>query len=219
MRSHRKYPGESLAFDAIDWLNEPSRLKSDPVERLWAAYSALPLGRNDYWFAKTIRSILRGLTLVPFCEPVFQMKAKRVRQKADRIIRNMYPVLDRTRSAVEWLPKARGMRRGQSLALFRMTQLHALGQIGRVRRCENQSCGRWFYAHKHNQRFDSRKCSQEVWRAKPGRRLQRAKYMRDRRRTEKERAENQGLIIMRRKGKYVERGHHRTRHLGEGHEP
>jgi hypothetical protein len=200
MHSHRNYSGESFALDVVEWLNEPSRPDSDAVERLMLAYRAYSSGRDDYSAAKTIRSILRGLKLVPCWEPMFKMKGESALRKASRTPTRMYRVLDRNRSVVQWLPDARGMARGQSLAMFRVTQLHAQGQLDGVRKCENPSCGRWFYSHKRGHRFDSQKCSQEVWRAQPGRRLQRAKYMRDKRRKAKEREERQGFIMVKRKG-------------------
>jgi hypothetical protein len=65
--------------------------------------------------------------------------------------------------------------------------------LGRIRKCLNQECSRWFYAKLEQQQFHSNECRRSALRADPKWKEQRAEWMRVHRRTKK-------LLAKKRKG-------------------
>jgi hypothetical protein len=144
----------------IQWLNARpyNKAKPDPVEELirvnadeWKPGADLNAVRRK------IRSILRRskLHLAPFWYiPVLQV----VQFSQRRGVLVPRPRTDWRRWGVDWDPTAKGMVRAQSLALRSVLDLASEGLLGRVRKCDLEGCGQWFYAKKQQQRFHSAEC-------------------------------------------------------------
>jgi predicted RNA-binding Zn ribbon-like protein len=154
------YIGEPRVLDVIQWLNArpQSKATSDPVEQLirvnadeWKPGADLNAVRRK------IRSILRRsqLHLAPsWYIPILQV----VQFSEHRGALVPRPRTDWRRWGIDWDPTAKGMGRAQSLALRSVLDLASEGLLGRVRKCDREGCGEWFYAKKLQQRFHSAEC-------------------------------------------------------------
>jgi hypothetical protein len=78
-----------------------------------------------------------------------------------------------------WMPLAnRGVRDPHGLALVALYELVSQGIISRVRKCQRDECGRWFWAKFEHQKFDSKRCQEQSYHDAPAWKKRRAAYMR-----------------------------------------
>jgi hypothetical protein len=63
------------------------------------------------------------------------------------------------------------------LALIALLHLADKGQLGRVRNCRGQGCGKWFYARFNHQLFHSRQCQERTYRTDPAWKKRHAEQM------------------------------------------
>jgi hypothetical protein len=154
------YIGDERVLALTQWLNARPRgkAKADPVEQLiqvnadqWKA------GADLNAVTRKVRSILRRskLRLTPFWSVPILHVMQFSKRRGALVPR---PITDWRRWEIEWDPKAKGMGRSQSLALRSVLDLASEGLLGRVRKCDRENCGEWFYAKKLQQRFHSAEC-------------------------------------------------------------
>jgi hypothetical protein len=170
----RDYIGDPRILSVVQWLNArpPHKTKSDPVEQLirvnvdeWRA------GADIKAVTRKVRSILRRskLRLTPFWyAPVLDVM--RFSKRRGKLVPR--PITDWRRWGIHWDATAKGMGQAQSLALRSLLDLASEGLLGKVRKCDREGCGEWFYARKRHQRFHSTDCQQftlrhdKTWMAK-----------------------------------------------------
>lgn len=173
----KEYWGELDAAPLTEWLNSKHRPAGDPIEKLVRLNSELaaPLGEA----AEEIRSIVSTLV-------------RRSKLATAPVVGNIMP----RRWEISW-GLVGNMAPAQALALVKLIHLADKGLLGRVRKCEQRECGRWFFARFRHQLFDSAKCQQQTFRADPAWKQRHAEQMR-RLRHEKKLQEQRWL---KRKGK------------------
>jgi len=86
---------------------------------------------------------------------------------------------------IEWIAKRGGVG-GQANAILTLLDLAEAGLIDSLRRCEWKECGKWFIARFKHQRFDVAEHRILALQTDPARKEQRARKMRQLRRTKKE---------------------------------
>jgi hypothetical protein len=78
------------------------------------------------------------------------------------------------RLIVDWT--AAGLKGSAAGSFFNLIELWRLNLVGDLKRCVH--CNGWFFAAPSWQRFDSKKCQQAAFEARPGRKEQRAAWAR-----------------------------------------
>jgi hypothetical protein len=158
----QNYIGNPRVLAVIQWLNARprNRAKSDPVEQLirvnadeWRA------GVDINAVTKKVRSILRRskLRLTPFWYVPVVHITRFSKRRGELVPRT---ITDWRRWGIEWDATAKGMGLAQSLALRSVLDLASEGLLEKVRKCDREGCGEWFYARKRHQRFHSTDCQQ-----------------------------------------------------------
>ena len=159
----RSYFGEFDAGPVIEWLNAKARPAGDPVETLLTLNGRLPIEAREHEVGDYLAKIVRTSKLA--VAPVLIDAAP-------------------GRWRIDWRLVGK-MDSRQALALIRLLHLADKGLIGRVNRCANGDCGKWFYARFEHQRFHSAQCQQEAFRSDPEWKKQRREYMKELRQAKK----------------------------------
>jgi hypothetical protein len=90
-----------------------------------------------------------------------------------RMVGSMTPVSRKTRR----LFGLGATRPAFGLAFIALLRLADRGLLGRVRKCDRQECGRWFYARFNHQLFHSRPCQERTYRTDPAWKKKHAEQM------------------------------------------
>jgi hypothetical protein len=164
------FSGEDDAVPLCDWLNQTNRPAGDPVEKFINLYNQI--GVRD---PRDLQTFVHRLTDHGFAvAPSLNFTGTEFKLSWDPV----------------W-PRSLKLTPDQGLALIKALRLAEKGLLSRVRQCAWQKCSQWYFARFEHHVCCSTKCQQRYARSTPEWKERRKLWMRDHRKTLKERKRRQ----------------------------